>query len=107
MCVFCFYFNKIRLHRDGNMPRFGFEQIRQHHSPLERMIYESIMIKKSFLKDNTITMNNKLEYSRTILPDLLEDPISEMEMSAVSDIEDKIQLQTRIPFISGTYIDFI
>merc|ERR1712121_12481 len=50
-----------------------------------------IKIKESFLKEGRITMNNKCEYTRSILPDLLEKKPTEKEIEEDEKLKKEIE----------------
>ena len=67
------------LHSDNFMVRHNYMFIRKHHTALERLVWESIQIKKSFKNKNIKTMNDKYEYSRSMLTDIEDDKNPEEE----------------------------
>ena len=83
--------HKILHHKETKEnPRFIFRILKFHHSPIERMIWEAIKIKRSVNNRERITMNNKLEFNRAVLPDIAEEEPSEEEVKEEENIRKEI-----------------
>ena len=70
---------------------FKFTVLEYHQKALERMVAESTEIKRMLSLQTKTILNSKLEYNRTIIPDISENPISPEELKREEEIDEKVE----------------
>lgn len=76
--------------REQHESSFKFKILEFHRKPLERMIAESTEIKRYLRFENKKLLNSKLEYNRTIIPDITEEAVSVEEIRREEEVDNII-----------------
>ena len=85
----------LKRHRKEGMEledvRYTFEAMRFFRSPLERMVCEALEIKRALENPKVELMNSKVEFSRTVLPNIEGRKVTKEEEGEEKALEEEIE----------------
>merc|ERR1712121_360650 len=67
-----------------------FTILEYHRKPIERMVAEATEIRRMKKLPKKKLLNSKMEYSRTLIPEITEKPITEREMEEERELDNLI-----------------